>query len=288
LSATQEQQVMLITGRKIIGYLICWLFLCDLNILFAAQLFPSEQLYPHYLADPNRVTFNAQTMYFESTTVNQTSKRRVDLKLGAQLPLYGSELYDQPWQLVLIGGFHGQFDSEQSQDNIGWDGIYGLHFAHQINESWKYRIGIKHVSSHVGDEYAERTGRLRINYTRQEIRMGVAWSDHAELAIYSDIAYGYDLRNRDLQEPWRLQLGAQYESPYAFWNDQLNWFTAIDISSYEENDWQSNYTAQLGLVTHSGLRSWRAGLEYYDGRNQIGEFFQNQERYISLGIWFDL
>jgi hypothetical protein len=30
------------------------------------------------------------------------------------------------------------------------------------------------------------------------------------------------------------------------------------------------------------------GLEYYDGRGQIGEFMQTQERYLGVGVSLDL
>ena len=267
--------------------ILVWAFCCVLAA-HGSVLFPEKQQYPSYLADPTAVTFNAQTMYFDSTAIAQTGKRRVDLKLGASLPIYETRLSDQIWQLTLIGGFHGQFDSENSQDNIGWDGIYGIDIASRLNDSLAVHFGMKHISSHIGDEYAERTGRLRVNYTRQEVRAGVAWHLQPSLIVYTDLAYGYDLRNDALQEPWRIQIGGQYYHPAAFMDNRARWYGAVDISSYEENNWHKNYTVQTGLAIQSGLHLWRIGLEYYDGKAQIGEFFQDQERYISLGVWFDI
>ena len=254
----------------------------------STRLFPTEHIYPHYLADPTRVTFNAQYMFIDNSSVNESSERRTDIKIGAALLLYEAHYSNQPWQLVLIGGFHGQFDPNHSSDNIGWDGIYGLHLATRINKAWAYRIGTKHISSHVGDEYAERTGRLRINYTREELRAGLAWTPDNPLTIYGDIARAFDMRNKELQKPWRVQFGTQYDSPTTFWNDQIFWYSALDLSSYEENDWHRNLTIQLGFAAKSGMHTWRLGLELYDGRTQLGEFFQDEDRYASIGLWFDL
>lgn len=253
-----------------------------------AQLFPSHNLYPVYIADPLRPTFNAQLQRYSKTTITSVGDKRFDLKLGGKLPLYEWQSATRPWQLVLIAGFHGQFDNTQSQDNIGWDGIYGLHLATRLSDELLLRIGSKHISAHVGDEYIESTGRTRIEYTREELRAGLAWSAIANTTAYAELGHAYDLRNETLQEPWRAQLGAQYASARRFWQEQLNWYVAADISSFEENDWDYNTTLQVGVTARSGAHRWRLGLEFYDGRSQLGEFFQDNERYWALGLWLDL
>lgn len=264
--------------------------LLAVNTAVAAQtgLFPEEAIYPVYIADPLRPTFNAQKQAYAHSNIANTGDDRFDLKLGANLLLYESEILNRPWQLILLGGFHAQFDNSQSQDNIGWDGIYGFHFAIRQNQHLAWRIGIKHISAHIGDELIERTGRSRIGYTRQELRVGLAWSPPINTTLYSEAAYAYDLRNEVLQKPWRVQLGAQYQSPGKYWRNQINWYSAVDLSAYEENNWDINTTVQIGLGARSGPHNWRLGLELYDGRSQLGEFFQDDERYASLGLWFDL
>jgi outer membrane protein assembly factor BamA len=273
-----------------------WLGVCalpgmlTLNTPAAAQpkLFPPEAIYPTYLADPLRPTFNAQIQSYTHSTIANTGTNRFDLKLGANLLSYETGVLNQPWQLVLLGGFHGQFDNEYSQDNIGWDGIYGFHIATRQNQHLAWRVGIKHTSAHIGDELIERIGRSRIGYTREELRAGVAWSPHVSTTLYSETGYAYDLRNEALQQPWRVQLGAQYQSPGKYWRDQISWYSAVDLSAYEENNWDINTTIQIGFGARSGSHEWHLGLEFYDGRSQLGEFFQDNERYMSLGLWFDL
>ena len=253
-----------------------------------AELLPRAGLYPVYTADPLRPTFNAQYQFYDKTTISDTGDRRFDLKLGTNLLLYQNEWANHPWQLVLIAGFHGQFDNTHSQDNIGWDGIYGLHVSTRLNHELALRIGSKHISAHIGDEIIERTGRTRINYTREEVRIGLAWFVDNNSILYGEVGRAYDLRNKALQKPWRVQLGGQYDSPTKLWQTPLNWYVALDISSFEESDWNLNTTIQFGLHRNSELDSWRAGFELYDGRSQLGEYFREQERYMSLGLWVDL
>ncbi len=271
-----------------IARMCCALLCLSLAEQSLAALLPPATFYPVYLADPLRETFNAQYQHVSKTTIDDTGDTRFDLKLGANLPLYATEYAGMPWQLVLLAGFHGQFDNTQSQDNIGWDGIYGLHVAARLNEHWSMRLGTKHISAHVGDEYIERTGRTRINYTREELRVGLAWSVNRKSTLYSELGHAFDMRNTAVQEPWRAQLGAQYVSPLAIRQQPMAWYVAVDISSYEENDWDSNTTLQAGFSVPSGVHHWRLGVEFYDGRAQLGEFFQDTERYWSVGLWFDL
>ncbi len=51
----------------------------------------------------------------------------------------------------------------------------------------------------MGDEYAERTGRLRINYTREEFLAGISGELGDRWRVYGEAAYGYDLRSETNQ-----------------------------------------------------------------------------------------
>ncbi len=271
--------------RRLVSLLVFWIFSSPAS----AELVPEKALYPTYIADPLRPTFNAQLQrYNKSTLGGIAGDSRNHLKMGGSLLLYGSEWSDLPWQLVLLSGFHGQFDNTQSQDNIGWDGIYGLHIAVQLDSNLALRFGSKHISAHIGDEIIERTGRTRINYTREELRLGLAWQSDNDSLVYAEAGRAYDLRNKGLQQRDRLQLGIQYDSPNRLWGSTLNGYAAMDISAYEENDWDENITVQIGLRKKSGQHTWRTGFEFYDGRSQLGEYFQEQEQYISLGLWLDI
>lgn len=255
------------------------------------EFFPITQLYPRYIADPLRNTFSAKSLFFSRTDIADTSRRRFDLKMGGPLGLVrrtSGEVPNRAMQLVLDVGFHGQFDADQSEDNIGWDGVYALYLTVKQNKRLFYRVGIRHFSSHVGDELMERTGRQRINYTRQELRFGATWQAHSYTQLYADIGWGYDLRNKSLQEPWRLQLGAQHERLHSWWEGKLGWYAAMDISAYEENNWSLNTTIQSGFVFPAKERRWRLGLEHYNGRSQIGEFFQSKESYTGIGLYLDI
>jgi len=252
-------------------------------------IFPQTQLYPYYIANPLRTTFSMQYMYFDKTKITNTSKRRYNLKAGGHLGLYRNkaEKTNRGWQVTFSGGFQGQFDPASSQDNVGWDGIMALSLEMRNSNAFAQRLGIHHISSHIGDELIERTGLKRINYTRQEMRYGLMWFMLPHWQSYVEIGKSYDLRNKTLQKPWRSEIGFQYEND-KYWMSKLGWYMGTDLSSYEENNWDINTSLHLGLISRVNERKYRLGFEFYKGRSPLGEFFQRKEKYISFGLWIDI
>lgn len=247
------------------------------------QMFPSSNLYPKYIADPRGPQFGVTLLALPSPEIPDSGDQRVGLKLGGRFGL----LRVHGWQMDIEAGFTGQFDIEHSLDNIGWDGTYAFLVSSEIRPGVHLQLGTKHVSSHVGDEYAERTGRRRIGYTREELAGGAAWSFAPRWRAYGEAGWGYATKTEIGQEPGRLQLGFEHEAAGNLRGGRLGWYAALDLGSMEEKDWQIDPTLQLGLLVPSGDRRWRVGLGYHDGTVPLGEYYQTDEPYIALGLWLD-
>jgi hypothetical protein len=147
------------------------------------------------------------------------------------------------------------------------------------------QIGTKHISSHVGDEYAERTGRRRIDYTREEVAAGAIWSVTPRWRTYAEAGWGFAPKEEVGQEPGRLQLGLEHEVPGSLGQGRLGWFAALDLGAMEERDWQVDPSLRIGLLVPAGDRRWRVGLGVHEGTVPLGEFFQVDETYVALGLW---
>jgi hypothetical protein len=252
---------------------------------------PSGDLYPPYAADPVRPGFAIQPVHVRKGRIGGTSSSRINLKAGGQVGLVRSQSVDNPdlgWQLSLLGGFNDQNDLHESLDNIGWDGHYGLTLTAAGRKHLAFKLGWLHVSSHLGDEYIEKTGRKRISYTREEIAAGVSWFMTERWRSYIEAGRAISMSNKELQEPWRRQSGIEYESAPVFWRRRMAWYAALDAQSFQERDWRVDVSLQTGFLIRSEGRTWRIGAEWYNGRPPIGEFFQFTERYISIGIWIDI
>ncbi len=255
------------------------------------KFLPTRHLFQPYLADPMRPSMGAQLAYVDDSTITNTTNSRFILQLGGLIEiaqLSPDEQMDRGWQFGIEAGFNGQFDRGQSQDNIGWDGLYGLIVSYRHNDQWAYRTGLHHVSSHVGDEYAERTGRKRIGYTREEVFGAFAWSFRPQWRTYAELGWAYDLLGKDLQEAWRAQAGLEYEKNKVIWGKNWRPYAAVNFTSYEESGWNIDTSIQLGLFYRKSGRLLRVGLSIYDGRTLLGEFFQEEDRWIGLGAWLDI
>ncbi|MDH3975050.1 MAG: DUF1207 domain-containing protein [Deltaproteobacteria bacterium] len=264
----------------------------DLTSEHKLIIFPQGDIYyPPYLADPHRVGFALQWLHMSHAGITESGSSRYNLKAGGRLGLMRllqPDQTDRGWQLSLEVGYDAQFDADHAYDNIGWDGNYGLVLTGAQNRHMALKFGLLHTSSHIGDEYAETTGRKRINYTRQELLAGISLAIDAKWRTYAEGGWGFDLRNEELQEPGRVQIGLEFESAPSLWKGHIGWYTALDLSATEEKDWRVDTSFHLGLLMDQGVHKWRFGIEYYKGRPNMGEFFQDDESYISLGLWLDM
>lgn len=256
-------------------------------------LSPLTELYPRSIADPRRPGLSVTYGHFTRSEIAGAGNSRLGIRMGGSyglLRLHPVGEPDRGFQLDAAANFLGQFDLDHSLDNIGWDGIYGLFFTWADGGGWAFKVGAHHDSSHVGDEYAERTGRRRIGYTREETVLGVSRTFARHWRLYGEAGRAYHRSNKEIMEPWRAQAGLEYEQPPRLWGGRMGWYAAADCSSFQENDWRGNIALQLGLVIPQDDigRRYRFGVEYYRGRSVIGEFFQNDEASLAVGFWWDL
>ena len=253
---------------------------------------PGSLLYPPYIASPLRPTIALNLVYVTDNDIPDSGDTRYVFRLGGRIGVFrfhpaGNS--DQGFQIDLEGAFLGVFDRDNSLDNIGWDGVYSALLTWGNGEGLAAKLAMQHYSSHVGDEYIERTGRQRINYTRQEYAFGLSRAAFKYWRVYGEAGYAFDLRNEELQDKWRVQGGLEFEDPDRFWRGRAGYYAAVDIMSYEESDWKADVSVQTGVVIPmtNMPRIWRIGLEYRRGRSIIGEFFQSRETSIGIGLWLD-
>lgn len=254
---------------------------------------PGRDLYPRYIADPIRPGMSISRLMVTDSDISEAGDTRYTIRLGGHwgfLRIHPKGEPDRGFQLDMEAAFLGQFDADYSLDNIGWDGLWGVLLTWANGKGVAAKLATQHDSSHVGDEFAERTGRKRINYTRAELVFGVSGAFLKHWRLYGEAGYGYDLRNDELQEPWRVKGGLEFEDANRFWKGRAGYYAAIDVTATEELDWQRDITIQTGFVLPVGglARAYRLGVEYRNGRSIIGEFFQNNETYWAVGFWMGL
>jgi hypothetical protein len=253
---------------------------------------PIGQIYPDYMGDPRRPQTSVGVLmapgselsnYFVSGTV------RTVLSLGGRVPVVRYTMANgQAWELAVEGAFFGQFDAAHSLENIGWDGWFGFNIAWRFATSWSTKLHYRHLSSHLGDEFLERTGRERIGYTREDLTVGLAWKALPGGDVYAEFG-GQIHTNAERQENLFIQFGAQYRDAQPILWDRLLWQVAVDAQLFEEDSYYPGLTVRGALVlpTDRPGNEFRVALEFHTGRVLIGELSEFKETYLALILAWD-
>jgi hypothetical protein len=243
------------------------------------------------IADPHRPVNLAAAQFHSGVDIEGAQGTRAWLAAGGRFGIL-RRLPACPggrsWQFGIEAGLDALFDSKNKLDNIGYDGNYGLVLTTATSGPFAFKLALLHTSGHVGDEWADRTSRERVGYTREEIALGVARRLSERMRVYGEIARARYQLSPELQRKWRAQGGLERESPRAFADGRIGWYAATDLQSWEERDWRLDISVEAGLLAYSAGRRWRLGLRYADGRVPLGEFFGSSEQWLTLGIWMDL
>lgn len=253
------------------------------------QLFPGGDVYGAYLADPHRPTNAAAMQFHTATTVDSASGRRSFLAAGGRfglIRLNPSSPGGRAWQFSIEAGLDAQYDFVNSLDNLGYEGNYGFALSTAAGAGVEAKAGVRHTSSHIGDEWIRETGRKRIGYTREELLLGLAARPVNHLRVYGEAGYAYH-QNTELQRPLRFQAGFEAEWPRTI-GGLFGVHGAGDFQVWEERDFRLDTVVESGLIAYSGSHRWRFGVRYSDGRGPLGEFFQETERWFTVGIWVDI
>ena len=253
-------------------------------------LFPAGEVQPVYIADLHRPMTAVMPQFYTRTGIYDSTDLRTGLAVGGRFGIFRLDPATpggRSWQLSVDAGLNAQFDSNNKLDNIGWDGKYGLSLTTATGGRLSFRVAILHDSAHIGDEYADRTGRTRIDYTREEFAFGVAVRVARRLRAYAEGGYGYYLLTEE-QRPWRAHGGLEYTARRSLIGGRFAWYAAVDFSGTEEREWRLDTSVQTGITTTAGGRRWRIGVQYNDGAPPMGEFFQDTEAWFTVGLWIDM
>jgi hypothetical protein len=252
-------------------------------------LFPSSDLFGVYVADPDRPTNTISFRFYDQNVIPETRTPRAALGAGGRfgiLRINSARAGGRSWQVNIDAGLDALFDMQNREDAIGWDGSYGMSITTASGGPFAFKFGIVHTSGHIGDEYEERTGAARVNYTRQEVALGVSRRFGTAWRLYGETGIAYYTGGPDLK-PYRLEMGAEFESRRRLFRDSFSWYGAGDFSLWEERDWRLDTSIQGGIVTRSEGRAYRFGMAFNDGRPPVSEFFRFTEASMTFGFWID-
>jgi hypothetical protein len=185
-------------------------------------------------------------------------------------------------ELEAEGAAFGRFDFNENWDMDGVDFRFGFPIVYRAGTA-ALKLHPWHITSHLGDEFIERTGRKRISYARNEIALGISWEVSPQWRVY--VEGGYAVARDDLNEPWRVMAGVETVGRHLgpSWPET---FAALNLTAHEETDWgvQLNVEAGVWLRPEGSHRGIRIGIGYFRGPSPLTQFFNENEEYWTFGF----
>ena len=207
--------------------------------------------------------------------IDEEDHFKIENRLCTHLALWRKSSGDSSIEVQAEGGAFGRFDFDENWDMDGVDFRFGFPIALR-HGPLALKLHPWHMTSHLGDEYIERTGAERVAYARNEIALGISWDFDVETRVYFEI--GYAFARGDVNEPLRLMAGAEWVgSPL---------YAALNLTSFEEQDYgiQFNLEAGVWLRPEKSYRGVRFSLGYSRGPSVLTQFFEDNEEYWTLGF----
>ena len=263
-----------------------------LNAPWSWTLLPDELIYRPELASLHTARLALAALSIKGFDVGNLpggTNWYWDSTLGARVGIvrYGSPegSYPQGFQFDVEGAVFPRVDSDGST-LIATDYRIGLPMSFGWRK-WQTKFGYYHVSSHLGDEFLlMNPGVPRLNYVRNSIvwANSLQWTE--TLRTYADASWAFNIDGG--AKPWEFQFGAEYSSICAT-GFRGSPFVAANGHILQARNWGGNIVFQCGW-------QWRAknygdllrfGFQYLEGMTPRYEFFQNSERQLGLGLWYD-
>jgi hypothetical protein len=249
-------------------------------------LLPTGHLFQPMLADPRWPHFSAAYRYYLG---HPDLAHVAAVSFGETIPLIRDHTSgDSQLEIGVQAGVFALFQLDApSEDLINADYFVALYGA------WRRGpvsvLGrVFHQSSHVGDELLLRTRLERINLSYESVDLKLAYDLPWGFRVYGGGGYLFDQEPATVN-PWTVQGGLEFRSPWTLAADRIRPVAAIDLQSRDENQWNLDLSVRAGIQLESVRvleRRLQLLVEYFYGNSPDGQFYKRRVDYIGLGAHF--
>jgi len=249
------------------------------------QLLPDGLMYKSYVAGEREPRL--------STAFLQESGGAMlwDSALGGRVGIvrYGTDRSIEPygWQLDVEGAAFVRLLPGEDRDVNAVDFRAGVPLTYRDGQ-WQYKFGYYHISSHLGDEFLlKNPGFDRLNYSRDALVAGIGYFPNDFWRLYAELGWALIFTSGGA-EPWEVQTGFEYGTqcptgirgaPYCAMNlhlrEEVNWGGGLNVlAGWQWRGFHADHT-------------FRAGFQYYNGKNAQYSLLQDTQILYGLGIRYD-
>ena len=214
--------------------------------------------------------------------------REAEVALGENFPLVSLRGGSHPVALGFGSQVYTRFSLSDSKSSlISQDFVVGINATADLGR-WDLTLEVYHESSHLGDEYGDRFGVTRLDWTRE---VAALWATYVIGAFRISGSASYVLLDElDLDPPgvafavdWRGKpIGRLF-------GGHLRPLGGIYSEANGGTSWRVSTSAKLGLVLPS-VSGHELGLALiaHDGLSTQRQFFRAKSRYLGMEVRFDL
>jgi opacity protein-like surface antigen len=247
------------------------------------EVLPRGGLFAPLIADPRWAHFSAAYQYFiDDEEIGNAGSVSFGETFGL---LRGPAPYEGHWQLDFQAAVFGLFDLEaESLDLVNADYWVGIPLSYRRGD-FSAMLRVFHQSSHLGDEFLLRSRIDRVNLSYEAADLKFSYDIGSGFRVYGG---GGVLLHREPADLDRLstQIGLEYLAPYTIGDGLLRPVAAADLQNRQESDWRSDVSLRAGVQFESPdevSQRVQLMLEYFNGRNPNGQFYDRTLEYVGFG-----
>jgi hypothetical protein len=213
-----------------------------------------------------------------------------EVALGENFPVLALRGGDRPITLGFGSQVYARFSLTDARSAmISNDWVVGLNTT-AVRGRWALTLELYHESSHLGDEYRDRFGAERLDWSRE---VAVGWASYRSGVWRLTSSFSYVLLDELGLERPGASLAADFygRAIGAFLGASVRPIGGVYVDGNAATNWRVSSSAKVGftLGSPSGLgRDVGIALIAHDGLSTQRQFFREKSRYLGVELRFDL
>jgi len=248
------------------------------------QGLPSGLIYHSYLAGVKEPRMASQWV------IEKNHEEYWETELGGRVGVvrYGTDdaQHPQGWELDMEGAAFPRLNLQESESLTSVDFRFGLPLTYGYG-NYQMKFGYYHICSHLGDQFMLQNPTFeRVHYVRNALVWGHSYNWTDDIRLYAEAGWAFECSGG--AKPWELQFGAEYSPAQPTYTWRPRPFVAINTDLRQEVNFSGNFVLETGYQWRGEANHlFRAGLQYFTGKSDQYQFFNQYEEKIGLGLWYD-
>lgn len=190
---------------------------------------------------------------------------------------------DKTWELGVSSGLFALFQlREKATDLVSSDFLIAADLSYR-NRNTSYRTRLSHQSAHLGDDFLDKRGIERINFSFEDLGL-TATHSFGPWRAYGGGAYIVRAKPSSIERE-SLHIGGEYRGSARLWlGSRL--LGGLHAEFTQQHDWKPNVRALVGIEFQGGgNRRFGIQLEAYDGYSPWGQFHDVKVRTVGSTVY---